>query len=154
MLLPVRRPIDYLRMMIIDKEPLTEDKILIHKRNNYYYNKTFYYNRIKTKEIQKITVPDELDILIKNYINDRISGNLLLDNDNKQYTSSNLSIHIMRIFSKIYDISISAVELRHYYSTYINYLVKQKELSEKEHRKICDMMNHSYEENKKYAYCL
>jgi hypothetical protein len=154
MLLPVRRPIDYLRMMIIDKEPLTEDKILIHKRNNYYYNKTFYYNRTKTKQIQKITVPDELDILIKNYINDRITGSLLLDNDNKQYTSSNLSIHIMRIFSKIYDISISAVELRHYYSTYINYLVKQKELTEKEHRKICDMMNHSYEENKKYAYCL
>lgn len=154
MLLPVRRPIDYLRMIIINKEPLTEDKILIHKRNNYYYNKTFYYNRTKTKEIQKITVPDELDILIKNYINDRISGNLLLDNNNKQYTSSNLSIHIMRIFSKIYDISISAVELRHYYSTYINYLVKQKELTEKEHRKICDMMNHSYEENKKYTYCL
>jgi len=134
MLLPVRRPIDYLRMMIIDKEPLTEDKILIHKRNNYYYNKTFYYNRTKTKEIQKITVPDDLDILIKNYINDRISGYLLLDNDNKQYTSSNLSIHIMRVFSKIYDISISAVELRHYYSTYINYLVKQKEITEKEHR--------------------
>jgi hypothetical protein len=153
MLLPVRRPIDYLRMMIIDKEPLTEDKILIHKRNNYYYNRTFYYNRTKTKEIQKITVPDDLDILIKNYINDRISGYLLLDNDNKQYTSSNLSIHIMRVFSKIYDISISAVELRHYYSTYINYLVKQKVLTEKEHRNICDMMNHSYEENKKYAYC-
>ena len=154
MLLPVRRPIDYLRMMIIDKEPLTEDKILIHKRNNYYYNRTFYYNRTKTKEIQKITVPDDLDILIKNYINDRISDYLLLDNDNKQYTSSNLSIHIMRVFSKIYDISISAVELRHYYSTYINYLVKQKVLTEKEHRNICDMMNHSYEENKKYAYCL
>jgi hypothetical protein len=154
MLLPVRRPIDYLRMIIIDKEPLTEDNILIHKRNNYYYDKTFYYNRTKTKEIQKITVPDELDILIKNYINDRISGCLLLDNNNKQYNSSNLSIHIMRIFSKIYDISISAVELRHYYSTYINYLVKQKELTEKQHRNICDMMNHSYEENKKYAYCL
>jgi hypothetical protein len=46
----------------------------------------------------------------------------------------------MRIFSKIYDISISAVELRHYYSTYINYLVKHKELTEKEHRKICDIM--------------
>jgi hypothetical protein len=152
MLLHVRRPIDYLRMIIIDKEPLTEDKILIHKRNNYYYDKTFNYNRTKTKEIQKITVPDELDILIKNYINDRISGCLLLDN--KQYNSSNLSIHIMRIFSKIYDISISAVELRHYYSTYINYLVKQKELTEKQHRNICHMMNHSYEENKKYAYCL
>lgn len=48
----------------------------------------------------------------------------------------------------------NSVELRHYYSTYINYLVKEKELTEKEHRKICDMMNHSYEENKKYAYCL
>jgi len=35
MLLPA---IDYLRMFIINKEPLTEDKILIHKRNNYYYN--------------------------------------------------------------------------------------------------------------------
>jgi uncharacterized protein (UPF0332 family) len=57
----------------------------------------------------------------------------------------------MRVFSKIYDISISAVELRHYYSTYINYLVKHKELTEKEHRKICDMMNHSYEENKKMS---
>ena len=32
--------------------------------------------------------------------------------------------------------------------------VEGKELTEKEHRKICDMMNHSYEENKKYAYCL
>jgi hypothetical protein len=31
-------------MMIIDKKPLTEDKILIHKRNN-------YYNRTKAKEI-------------------------------------------------------------------------------------------------------
>jgi hypothetical protein len=154
MLLPVRRPIDYLRMMIINNEPLNEHNLLIHKRNNYYYNKTFYYNRTKTKEIQKITVPDDLDILIKNYINDRISGNLLLDNNNKQYTSSNLSIHIMKIFTKIYDISISAVELRHYYSTYINYLVKQKQLSEVEHRRLCDMMNHSYEENKKYAYCL
>jgi hypothetical protein len=62
MLLPVRCPIDYLRMMIIDKEPLTEDKILIHKINNYYYNKTYYYKRTKTKEIQKITVPDKLTI--------------------------------------------------------------------------------------------
>ena len=88
-----------------------------------------------------------------NYINDRVTGSLLLYN-NKQYTSSNLSIHIMRIFSKIYDISISAVELRHYDSTYINYLVKQKELTVNEHGKICEIINHFYEENKKYAYCL
>jgi hypothetical protein len=89
-----------------------------------------------------------------NYINDRVTGSLLLSNNNKQYTSSNLSIHIMKIFSKIYDISISAVELRHYDSTYINYLVKQKELTVNEHGKICEIINHSYEKNKKYAYCL
>ena len=60
----------------------------------------------------------------------------------------------MKFFTKIYDISISAVELRHYYSTYINYLVKHKKLTENEHRNICHLMNHSYEENKKYAYSL
>ena len=53
----------------------------------------------------------------------------------------------MKIFTKIYDISISAVELRHY-------LVKHKKLTENEHRNICHLMNHSYEENKKYAYSL
>ncbi len=37
----------------------------------------------------------------------------------------------MRVFSKIYDISISAVELRHYYSTYINYLVKTTRINRK-----------------------
>ena len=35
----------------------------------------------------------------------------------------------MKFFTKIYDISISAVELRHYYSTFINYLVKHKKLT-------------------------
>ena len=60
----------------------------------------------------------------------------------------------MKTFNKIYDISFSGVELRHYYSTYINYLVKHKKITIDEHRHICDMMNHSYEENKKYAYLL
>jgi len=60
----------------------------------------------------------------------------------------------MKVFNNIYDISFSGVELRHYYSTYINYLVKIKKLSNDEHRIICNMMNHSYEENKKYAYLL
>ncbi len=58
----------------------------------------------------------------------KINTKITISND---IISGNLSIHIMRIFSKIYDISISAVELRHYYSTYINYLVKHKELTEK-----------------------
>jgi len=154
MLFPVRRPIDYIRMFLIDKEPLKEEKKLINERNNYYYNGIFYFFRTKTKEIQKFNVPNELNDLIKDYIEERKTDSLLLDNNNKQYSNSTFIIHIMKVFNNIYNISFSAIELRHYYSTYINQLVKNKEITNEEHKKICDMMNHSYEENKKYAYLL
>lgn len=156
-LFPVRRPIDYQRMMIINDETIikNEEKKKINERNNYYCNGIFYFFRTKNKDIQKFTVPEDLNTLIHNYI--KFNNNpelkyLLLDNDNKQYNMPNLIIHIMRVFNKIYDISFSAVELRHYYSTYINHLVKIKELSIEQHKQICYMMNHSYEENKKYSY--
>ena len=154
MLFPVRRPIDYLRMYLIDKEPYNEEKKEIYNRNNYYYNGIFYFYRTKTKEIQQFNVPIELDHFINDYIQHRNTGVLLLNNENKQYNISTFRIHIMKVFNNIYDISFSGVELRHYYSTYINYLVKIKKLSNDEHRIICNMMNHSYEENKKYAYFL
>lgn len=156
-LFPVRRPIDYQRMMIINDETIikNEEKKKINERNNYYCNGIFYFFRTKNKDIQKFTVPEDLNTLIHNYI--KFNNNpelkyLLLDNDNKQYNMPNLIIHIMKVFNKIYDISFSAVELRHYYSTYINHLVKIKELSIEQHKQICYMMNHSYEENKKYSY--
>ncbi len=154
MLFPVRRPIDYQRMYLIDKEPYKEEKKEIYKRNNYYYNGIFYFYRTKTKEIQQFNVPKELDHLIKDYIEERKSGSLLLDNENKEYGITTFRFHIMKTFNKIYDISFSGVELRHYYSTYINYLIKMKKMSIDEHKMICNMMNHSYEENKKYAYLL
>ena len=154
MLFPVRRPIDYQRMYLTDKEPYNEENKEIYKRNNYYYNGIFYFFRTKTKEIQRFNVPNELDKLIKDYIEERKTGSFLLDNDNKEYEISTFRIHIMKIFNMIYDISFSGVELRHYYSTYINYLVKMNKITIDEHRIICNMMNHSYEENKKYAYLL
>ena len=154
MLFPVRRPIDYQQMYLIDKEPYNEEKKEIYKRNNYYYNGIFYFFRTKTKEIQRFIVPNELDDLIKDYIEERKTGSLLLDNKNKEYNISTFRIHIMKIFNKIYDISFSGLELRHYYSTYINYLVKKKKINIEEHREICHKMNHSYEENKKYTYLL
>ena len=58
----------------------------------------------------------------------------------------------MKTFNKIYGISISAVEIRRLYSTYLQKEVKNGNISEERHRIICEMMNHSYEENKKYAY--
>jgi hypothetical protein len=58
----------------------------------------------------------------------------------------------MRTFNKIYGISISAVEIRRLYSTYLKEEAKNGNITEEEHRKICEKMNHSYEENKKYAY--
>lgn len=154
MLFPVRRPIDYQRMYLIDKEPYNEEKKEIYKRNNYYYNGIFYFFRTKTKEIQRFIVPKELDELIKDYIEERNLGSFLLDNENKEYEITTFRIHIMKVFNKIYDISFSAVELRQYYSTFINYLVKNKQMTIEEHRNICYMMNHSYEENKKYSYLL
>jgi len=153
-LFPVRRPIDYKRMFLTDKEPFLEEKKIINERNNYFFNGIFYFYRTKNKEIQKFKVPEDLNNIIKIYIHDRTNGPLLLDNDNKEYDTSTLKIHIMKVFNKIYEISFSGVELRHYYSTYINYLVKHKEITIQEHMQICEMMNHSYEENKKYAYLL
>lgn len=153
-LFPVRRPIDYKRMYLIDKEPYQEEKKQIYNRNNYYYNGYFYFYRTKNKEIQKFKVPDELNDIINDYIQERKKGTLLLDNDGKDYNSSTLKNHILTVFGKIYKKGYSALELRHYYSTYIKYLVKNKQITLQEHVKISNMMNHSYNENKKYAYQL
>lgn len=153
-LFPVRRPIDYKRMYLIDKEPYHEEKKQIYNRNNYYYNGYFYFYRTKNKEIQKFKIPDELNDIINDYIKERRDGTLLLDNDGKEYNSSTLKNHILTVFGKIYKKGYSALELRHYYSTYIKYLVKNKLISLQEHVKISNMMNHSYNENKKYAYNL
>jgi hypothetical protein len=61
-------------------------------------------------------------------------------------------VEFMKTFNKIYGISISAVEIRRLYSTYLQKEVKNGNITEEKHRIICEMMNHSYEENKKYAY--
>ena len=153
-LFPVRRPIDYNRMILTSIEPHNEHKKIISDRNNYYFNGKFYFYRTKNKDIQLFIVPPELNLLINNYIKDRNYNSLLLTDNNKTFTNSTFTIHIRKVFNKIFGISFSAVELRHYYSTYVNDLVKNKLLTDKEHKLICDMMNHSYEENKKYAYQL
>lgn len=140
MLFPTRRPVDYRKMLITNEKPVK------NKKNNYYYNKQFYFYVTKNKAIQKFDVPDELDELInKNYT-------YLLSHKNNPYSTTTLSLAIMRIFNKIYGISISAVEIRRFYSTYLKELYDNKKITEKQHREISEMMNHSYEENKKYAY--
>jgi hypothetical protein len=153
-LFPVRRPVDYIRMEIISSIPKKEEKKQINERKNYYNNGIFYFNRTKNKEIQSFKIPDELNKIIIDYIKQRDDGALLLNERNKELLIGTFKTHILKVFNKIYGISYSAVELRHYYSTYINNLVKMKQMTIEEHRKICIMMNHSYEENKKYAYLL
>ena len=151
-LFPTRRAVDYRKMLISETQPKKENKLRMNERNNYYYNKKFYFNVTKNKEIQEFDIPDELDKLINEIINKRENKHLLLNNDNKEYSNSTLSIFIMKTFNKIYGISISAVEIRRLYSTYLQKEVKNGNISEEKHRIICEMMNHSYEENKKYAY--
>ena len=61
---------------------------------------------------------------------------------------------VLYCFKKIYGIAISALEIRKLYSTYLKNNVSIGLMTEEEHRIHADMMNHSYEENKKYAYNL
>ena len=157
-LFPTRRPIDYKRMFIINEKPKYEMKKKSNDRNNYYYDGMFYFYITKNKQIQKYDVPSELKILIENEITLRNEINennkyLLLNPDNKPYIySSKLSCDIMKLFKKIYKISISAVEIRRLYATYLKYEVIKGNMTEQKHREIAEMMNHSYEENLKYAY--
>ena len=108
------------------------------------------------KELCKNTFISELDTLINEFIIKRQyntdNKHLLLNNDNNEYSNSCLSIFIMKTFNKIYGISISAVEIRRLYSTYLQKEVKNGNITEEKHRIISEMMNHSYEENLKYAY--
>lgn len=151
-LFPTRRAIDYRRMIITKTKPIDETKMKLKDRNNYYYDKIFYFNITKNKTIQKYDVPFDLDNLIKTKKYDENNYLLLNDKKNKPFTTTELSIFIMKTFKKIYDISISALEIRRLYSTYLKEKIKNKMITDEEHRKICEMMNHSYEENKKYAY--
>jgi hypothetical protein len=160
-LFPTRRPIDYKRMFIINEKPKYEMKKKSNDRNNYYYDGMFYFYITKNKQIQKYDVPSELKILIeteitlRKEIDNKNENNkyLLLNPDNNPYTySSKLSCDIMLVFKKIYKLSISAVEIRRLYATYLKYEVIKGNMTEQKHREIAEMMNHSYEENLKYAY--
>jgi len=151
-----RRPVDYNRMLIVNEKPKYENRKKFKDRNNYYYNGVFYFYVTKNKEIQKYNVPLELQLLINNEIKLRDEENkkyLLLDKDNKPYKNAcKLSCDIMLVFKKIYKVSISAVEIRRLYATYLKYQVINGVMKENEHREIANMMNHTYEENLKYAY--
>jgi len=156
-LFPTRRAVDYRKMLISDTKPKKENKLKINERNNYYYNKQFYFNVTKNKDIQLFDIPDELNNIINDIIIKRKhllidNKHLLLNNNHNEFTNSSLSIFIMKTFNKVYGISISAVEIRRLYSTYLQKEVKTGNITEEQHRIICEMMNHSYEENKKYAY--
>ena len=154
-----RRPIDYNRMIIPNVKPKYENRKKIKDRNNYYFDGVFYFYITKNKQIQKYNVPPELKLLIDNEIKSRFDINhdnhkyFLLNNDNKPYTySSKLSCDIMLVFKKIYKLSISAVEIRRFYCTYLKYLVIDGYMTEEQHREIAEMMNHSYQESLDYAY--
>jgi len=151
-LFPTRRPVDYRKMLITFNEPLNQSKLNYVDKYNYYYNKTFYFNITKNKKLQKFTVPDELDDIIKSLISTKNNNEFLLSLNDKQLTQIQLSKLIMNTFYKIYNISISAVEIRRLYATHLKKLAENKLITIREHRDISDMMNHNYEENKKYSY--
>jgi hypothetical protein len=107
-------------------------------------------------DLDKLIIKPKLQVLIDNeiklrndiHIDDK--NKLLLNNENKY--GSNLSRDIMLVFKKIYKLSISAVEIRRFYCTYLKYQVEDGHMTKNQHRKIAEMMNHTYEENLKYSY--
>jgi len=157
-----RRPVDYKRMIIANEKPKYENRKKIKDRNNYYFDGVFYFYITKNKQIQKYNVPPELRVLIEDEIKSRND----IDEDNKKYLllnnhnnhnkhykyGSDLSRDIMLVFKKIYKVSISAVEIRRFYCTYLKYQVINGHMTEEQHREIAEMMNHSYEESLDYAY--
>ncbi len=136
MLFPTRRSVDYRIMLISTTLPNLKDK---NDKNNYYFNKKFYFLNTKNKKRQIFDIPDELDMLIK----DKTKNDYLLG---KLYNHSTLSKIIMKVFYKVYGFDISAVELRRFYATSLN------SLDDVERNKISNMMNHSLQQNKLYAY--
>jgi hypothetical protein len=154
-----RRPVDYNRMIIATEKPKYENRKKIKDRNNYYFDGIFYFYVTKNKVIQKYNVPPELQVLIDDEIKSRNDihiddkNKLLLNNENKYYKyGSNLSRDIMLVFKKIYKVSISAVEIRKLYCTYLKYQVEDGHMTENQHREIAEMMNHSYQESLDYSY--
>ncbi len=154
-----RRPVDYNRMIIATEKPKYENRKKIKDRNNYYFDGIFYFYVTKNKAIQKYNVPPELQVLIDDEIKSRNDihiddkNKLLLNNENKYYKyGSNLSRDIMLVFKKIYKLSISAVEIRRFYCTYLKYQVEDGHMTENQHREIAEMMNHSYQESLDYSY--
>ena len=57
LLFPTRRPVDYRKMLISEILPNKKTKVELSLRNNYYYNKVFYFNVTKNKDIQHFPVP-------------------------------------------------------------------------------------------------
>jgi len=154
-----RRPVDYNRMIIATEKPKYENRKKIKDRNNYYFDGIFYFYVTKNKAIQKYNVPPELQVLIDDEIKSRNDihiddkNKLLLNNENKYYKyGSNLSRDIMLVFKNIYKLSISAVEIRRFYCTYLKYQVEDGHMTEQNHREIAEMMNHSYQESLDYSY--
>jgi hypothetical protein len=134
MLIPTRRPSDYRRMLISHIEPIDDNDGF-----NYYYNCKLYIFNTKNKNKIVLNIPDELDAII-NKDHQYLLG--------KDYTQSNLSKEIMRVFYMVYGISISAVQLRRLYCTYIN----KQNLTYLERKELSNQLGHSIEENMKYAY--
>lgn len=151
-LFPTRRPVDYRKMRVAFHVPPTQSKLSYIDKNNYYYNKTFYFNITKNKKLQQFTVPDELDDIIKSLITTKEDNEYLLSLHKNQLTQTQLSKLVMETFYKIYNVSISAVEIRRLYASHLKKLSENKLITIREHKDICDMMNHNYEENKKYSY--
>jgi len=145
-LLPPRR-LEYSNVYLrtesfYNKEDKNRNYLLIFKKrpvrfifNDYKTNKTFGR--------QELNIPEELSIILMEYIKSKKlkTGNKLFD-----YTSNYLGITISKILLDVYGEKMSLNYLRRSYATYMNTL----NISNNEKEVLSIMMGHSYNQNLKY----
>ena len=124
------------------KEDENKNYIIIFKKRPV----QFVFNDYKTKKTfgrQEINIPEELGIILMEYIKSKKlkTGDKLFD-----YTSNYLGVVISKVLLDVYGEKMSLNYLRRSYATYMNTL----NISNNEKEILSIMMGHSYNQNLKY----
>jgi hypothetical protein len=124
------------------KEDENKNYIIIFKKRPV----QFVFNDYKTKKTfgrQEINIPEELGIILMEYIKSKKlkTGDKLFD-----YTSNYLGVVISKVLLEVYGEKMSLNYLRRSYATYMNTL----NISNNEKEILSIMMGHSYNQNLKY----
>lgn len=158
-LFPARREDDYRLMRITynkNAENMDDDNNYLQILKNNDMN--FVFNQYKTKDKygqQKFKVPDEINRILKAYIEEQGFKELdyiFYSNNNKKelIAQSNFSTKISNVFKKVYGIKISVRYLRKSHATYLYDTAYKEKWSSDKITDYTNKMSHSISESSLY----